>query len=143
MDHLDQELLNHLRQNSRATTSALSRTLGVSRSTIQDRIKRLEERGIIKGYTLIESEDYSRTMIRAHVMIQIGARYQSHIVTELKRLKDVQSVHTVSGVYDLIAVVRAENTAEIDCCLDQVGSIKGVEKTTSSIILSTKFDRFG
>jgi DNA-binding Lrp family transcriptional regulator len=59
----------------------------------------------------------------------------------LRRIAGVHTLHTVSGPFDLIAVVAAENTAEIDHVLDRIGAIPGVERTTSSIILTTKFDR--
>jgi DNA-binding Lrp family transcriptional regulator len=59
----------------------------------------------------------------------------------LRRIASVRTLHTVSGPFGLIAVVAAESTAEIDSVLDRIGGIPGVERTTSSIVLTTKFDR--
>ncbi|MCK5574732.1 MAG: Lrp/AsnC family transcriptional regulator, partial [Sphingomonadales bacterium] len=57
MDATDQKLLSLLRENARASTSALARDLGLSRSTVQDRINRLEKRGIVAGYTVRLGEE--------------------------------------------------------------------------------------
>jgi len=59
----------------------------------------------------------------------------------LRRIAGVRTLHTVSGPFDLIAVVAAGSTAEIDNVLDHIGGIPGVERTMSSIVLTTKFDR--
>ena len=60
MDDKDKQLLNLLSENSRTSTTTLARTLGLSRSTVQDRIRRLEDRGIIAGYTIRLNDEYSQ-----------------------------------------------------------------------------------
>ena len=67
LDDTDQNLLNLLRSNSRATTSALARQLGISRSTVQDRINRLERRKVIAGYTVRFHDRYQGLRLNAHV----------------------------------------------------------------------------
>jgi len=140
MDKIDQQLISLLRKNGRATTTALAQTLGLSRSTVQDRISRLEKKNIIAGYTIRFNEDYRRRQITAHVMIRHNPKFADHIIQQLKDMPPVRAVYTVSGIYDLIALVRAETTEDIDMMLDDIGRLKGVEKTTSSIVLSTKFE---
>ena len=53
----------------------------------------------------------------------------------------VRALHTISGQYDLIAMVRENSTQELDACIDAIGELDGVERTLSSIVLSTKFER--
>jgi len=141
LDRTDRRLLDLLTANARASTSALARELGLSRSTVQDRIARLERRGVIEGYTLRYNEQFQARLLRAHVMIQTNPKLALRIVAELGGISAVKTLQTVSGVYDLVTTVEAPTTEELDAVLDTIGAIEGVEKTTTSIVLSTKFQR--
>ena len=141
LDKTDQQLLQLLQSNSRESTSALARTLGVSRSTVQDRINRLERRKIIAGYTIRYHEAFSARQLNAHVMIQVNPKLGQKIVGALSKMAAVMSVQTVSGIYDLVTTVKAATTQEMDQVLDEIGALAGVEKTTTSIVLTTKFER--
>ena len=141
LDETDQLLLKLLQTNCRESTSALVRQLGVSRSTVQDRINRLERRKIISGYTIRYHEAFSGRQINAHVLIQINPKQGQKIVNALSKMSAVMTVQTVSGIYDLVTTVRALTTEEMDTVLDKIGELPGVEKTTTSIVLTTKFER--
>ncbi|MFT6368221.1 MAG: DNA-binding Lrp family transcriptional regulator [Halioglobus sp.] len=141
MDELDKKLLSLLRINSRATTSSLARELGVSRSTVQDRITRLERRNIIAGYTVRYHQDFGGRLLKAHVMIQVNPKHSTQIVEALRSIAAVKTLQTVSGIYDLVTLVEAVTTQEMDGVLDTMGQLPGVEKTTTSIVLATKFER--
>lgn len=141
MDETDRNLLRLLEMDARLPTAALARRLGISRSTVQDRIRRLEERGVIGGYTIRLHDDFARRQITAHVLISVNPKFADRVVHALKQTPRLRSLHAVSGVYDLIAVIRAETTEDIDETLDHIGRMDGIEKTMSSIVLSTKFER--
>ena len=141
MDETDQQLIDLLRKNSRDPVAALARKLGISRTTVQDRIARLERRKIIEGYTIRFHRDYAQRLISAHVMIQLHPKQGQHINTALTAMPNVRELHAVSGQYDLIAVLQASTTEEIDRNLDEIGNLRGVEKTMSSVILSTRLNR--
>jgi DNA-binding Lrp family transcriptional regulator len=141
LDTTDQKLLALLRVNSRASTSALARDLGVSRSTVQDRIRRLEKRRVIAGYTVRYHADYGGRMLNAHVMIQVNPKRTSAVTKTLETIAAVKTLQSVSGVYDMVAMVEAASTEEMDKVLDLIGDLTGVEKTSTSIVLSTKFER--
>lgn len=137
----DQRLLSLLRINAREPIAVLARKLGLARSTVQERLARLERSGVITGYTVREGAAFIGRQIAAHVMISVDPKQTERVVTELKRIPEVRSLAAVSGAYDLIASVAAETTAKIDSVLDEIGKIKGIERTMSSIILSVKFER--
>ena len=67
-------LLSLLRENARASTADLARRLGVSRTTVQSRIERLEKRGVIAGYGVRLSPDYEQTLVRAHVLVTVAPK---------------------------------------------------------------------
>ena len=141
IDGKDKQLIALLSTNSRESTANLARTLGMSRTTVTSRIERLEKRGIITGYTVQFSEDYERGRLQAQVMISSNPKSSATIVRTLKAVPAVRSLHAVNGVYEMLAIISAESTQHLDEVLDLVGNIDGISKTTSSIILSTKFSR--
>jgi len=141
LDNKDKALLDLLSANSRESTAALARKLGLSRSTVKDRIARLEQSGIVTGYTIRYSAAYSTRQIRAQVMISYDPKLSSQIVRSLRQMPAIKAVYAVNGIYDMIALVSADSTGDLDQCLDQIGDMDGIEKTVSSIILSTKFER--
>lgn len=141
IDSKDKALLELLSANSRESTAELARKLKLSRSTVKDRIERLESRGVIKGYTIRFSEEYSVSQIQAHVMISSHPKDSAEIVKTLRKMAAVKSLYAVNGIYDMIAMLSVESTRSLDLALDTIGDINGIEKTVSSIILSTKFEK--
>ena len=141
MDDTDQTLITLLRENARLSTAELGRRLSLSRTTVQSRIERLERQGVIVGYTARLSEAHERGAVRALVMITVRPKEQRAVEAALRALPAVRMLHTVSGVFDMIALVVAGSTAEMDERVDAIGAVSGVERTTSSIILATRFER--
>jgi DNA-binding Lrp family transcriptional regulator len=140
MKDTDSKLLALLRANAREPTASLARKLGRARSTVQERIARLERDGVIKGYT-IRVADGSASTLRAVVMISTDPKQADRVAVELKKMPEVRSLAALSGSYDLIAMIETETPARIDVLLDRIGRAPGVARTVSSIILSEKFSR--
>ena len=136
----DSKLLALLRANAREPTASLARKLGLARSTVQERIARLEREGTIKGYTVKLADD-ATGHLKAVVMISTDPKQADRVSTELKKMTDVRALVTVSGASDLIASVEAETAPKLDAALDRIGRIHGVARTVSAIVLSEKFSR--
>lgn len=137
----DSKLLALLKANAREPTASLARKLGLARSTVQERIARLEREGVVKGYTVRLAEDAEARRLRAVVMITADPKQADRVNAELKRMGEVRSLAAVSGAYDMMAVVEADTPARMDAALDRIGRASGVARTVSSIILSEKFSR--
>lgn len=137
----DRQLLLLLAENARTPTAELARRLSLSRTTVQMRLERLEREGVIAGYGARLSDSYERGLVRASVMIVLQTKALGKVVQALRALPEVMSVHSVSGGFDLIAEVAAPSISELDRTIDVIGEVDGVEKTQSSIILSTRFQR--
>lgn len=137
----DTSLLNLLRANARAPISELARSLGVSRSTVQSRIDRLEQQGIITGYSIKVSDSYAQSLVRAHVLVTALPKLSHQVVQALEKIEEVKTLHSVSGHFDMIVIVEALSIGDLDALLDRIGALDGVERTMSSIILSTRIDR--
>jgi DNA-binding Lrp family transcriptional regulator len=140
MKDTDAKLVALLRANAREPTASLARKLGLARSTVQERIARLERDGVIKGYT-VRLADEGASTLRAVVMISTDPKQADRVAVELKKMPEVRSLAALSGSYDLVAMIETETPARIDALLDRIGRAPGVARTVSSIILSEKFSR--
>ena len=141
LDDTDRALLGLLRENARASTAELARRLDLSRTTVQSRIERLERSGVIAGYTVSVADELEAGLVRAHVLITLAPKRSGAIEVALRKIAEVRVLHSVSGPFDLIAVVAAASIGELDALIDRIGGLDGVERTTSAIVLSTRIQR--
>lgn len=141
MDEIDASLIAMLREDARTPAALLSRRLGLSRTTVQHRIDRLERRGVISGYTLRLSDEFEQGLIKAQVMIVALPKLSAQVEAALRAIREVRALHSLSGSYDMVALIAAASIREMDGLIDRIGALDGVERTMSSIILSTKFER--
>jgi DNA-binding Lrp family transcriptional regulator len=141
VDDVDEHLLARLRENARAPVAELARSLGLSRTTVQSRLARLERAGVIAGYAVKLSEAYQAGRVHAFVLLTVEPKQAAALTAALKRMPGVRRLQSVSGPFDMIAAVEASGVAEMDALIDEIGAVKGVERTNSSIVLSTKFAR--
>ncbi|EIW90628.1 MAG: Lrp/AsnC family transcriptional regulator [Alishewanella agri] len=137
----DEKLLALLQRDARASISDLARALDLSRTTVQNRLQRLTESGVIKGFTVELGESYLSNLVSAHVSIKVKQKLTARTNIELRQLPQISALYAISGEYDLIAIVQAQSTEQLSHLLDDIGNLDGVERTNSSVILETKFKR--
>ena len=137
----EEKLLLMLREKARISVSDLARALNLSRTTVQNRIAKLEHQGVIKSYSVELGADYLAELISAHVLIKINQPLTTAINAELEKLPQVVELHAISGEYDLIAVLKSETLSILNQTLDFIAELEGVERTNSSVILETKLKR--
>ncbi|KQU78623.1 MULTISPECIES: Lrp/AsnC family transcriptional regulator [unclassified Rhizobacter] len=141
LDKTDHALLALLRENARASTAELARRLALSRTTVQSRLERLERQRVVAGYTIVVPDELEAALVRAHVLITVAPRQSAAIEAALRKIAEVRVLHSVSGPFDLIAIVAAQSIGELDALIDRIGALEGVERTTSAIVLSTRIER--
>lgn len=137
MDNLDQSLIGLLRENARISVADLAKKLRVSRATIGNRIRRLEESGVIVGYTVRLRPDAEPAQIKAWMSIAVEGDRTRDVVRALHGEPAVAAVHDTNGRWDLLAELRAGSIAELSEVLERVRAIKGIETTETSIHLQT------
>lgn len=137
----DEALLALLQENARFSTAALARRLGVARSTVQGRLERLERSGVIRGYGVRLSPAALARQVEAHVMISIEPAQQVAIERRLKAIRGLTALYTVSGNFDLVAMLGAETTEALDAALDEIRGCPGVRATQSAVLLSRRHPR--
>jgi len=141
LDPTDRALLALLRDDARAPTAELARKLKLSRTTVQSRMERLQRQRVIAGFTITVPDELEAGLVRAHVLITLAPKRSGAIETALRKIPEVRVLHSVSGPFDLIAIVAAASIGELDALIDRIGGLDGVERTTSAIVLSTRIQR--
>jgi len=141
MDALDLQLIEMLKVNARLPVVKLAQALGCARSTVQIRLKALEDAGIITAYTIDVVTRESAARIRAMVLVSLDSEDSAEIVKKLTRRHEIHRIFTVSGRYDLCVMLTTESTEELDRVIDGIRGMKGVKDTFSTILLSSKLNR--
>jgi DNA-binding Lrp family transcriptional regulator len=140
-DLTDRMLIALLREDGRMAVADISRRVGLSRTTIQSRLERLQRQGVIRGYTVLLSDDYDRALIRAHVSLLVAPKSLAAVEAGLRRMHEIRQLYSVSGGVDMIAMCETATVAEMDRLIDRIGMVEGVQRTTSAILLSTRIQR--
>lgn len=141
LDAIDQTLLNELRENARCPVALLARKVGLSRTAVQARIARLERDKVIVGYGVRSGDAYDLSQVAAHVMLTVGPKLSGQVEAALRKIPEVRSLLSISGAYDMMAIVQAGSIDRLDALIDRIGLLDGVDRTHTSVVLSTRFAR--
>jgi DNA-binding Lrp family transcriptional regulator len=141
LDEIDSQLLTLLARNARESTTNLAKKVGLSRPAVHARIRRLEARGVIRGYTTIADRPDPHSGLRAQVLIALDPKHQDRVLDALAAYPEVRRLMSVSGEYDLVAEIEARNPAELDRWLVRIGKVPGVHKTVTLLVLATRVER--
>jgi len=137
LDDLDQRLISALRTDGRAAVSKLAVELKVSRATVESRIKRLLERGVILGFTVRMPDEDSEETVRAIMSIEVVGRSTTAVVKTLRGISEIESLYTTNGAWDLIAEIRTTSLKAFDRVLADVRGTDGVLNSETSLLLSS------
>jgi DNA-binding Lrp family transcriptional regulator len=137
MDATDQQLLSLLRKDARTSVATLATRLGVSRGTVTNRVTKLEDAGIIVGYTVRLRPDSQPDDIRAWMSIAVEGNETRAVIASLLGEPGVATLHDTNGRWDLLAELRAANLAELSQVLERIRLIRGISSTETSIHLQT------
>lgn len=136
MDDLDHRLIAKLRHDGRAAVADLAKALGVSRGTITNRMARLQQEGVITGYTVRLRPDAAPGEIRAWTSLAVEGN-QHRIIRALLGEPGVAALHDTNGRWDLLAELRVGSLAELSTTLERIRGIEGVSASETSVHLQT------
>ena len=137
MDEIDHKLMSLLRQDARLTVAALAAKLQVSRGTVTNRIRRLEDEGVIVGYTVRLRPDVQHNAIKAWMSIAVDGNQTRAVIASLLGEPGVATLHDTNGRWDLLAELRAQTLQDLASVLERIRLIKGISNTETSIHLET------
>ncbi|NAZ36944.1 Lrp/AsnC family transcriptional regulator [Rubellimicrobium sp. CFH 75288] len=138
MDDLDSRLIAELRRDGRASLSDLAHALGVTRTTVRARLRRLIERGEVAGFTVLTRADVAQAPVRGLMMLAIEGRWTDRVMARLGGIPEVGAFHTTNGPWDLIVEVSAESLEAFDEALFAIRRIEGVARSETHLLLSSR-----
>ena len=137
MDATDTQLIALLRKDARTSIAVLAKKLGVSRGTVSNRITKLEDAGVIVGYTVRLRPDAQPNEIKAWMGIAVEGNETRAVIGSLLGEPGVATLHDTNGRWDLLAELRASNLAELSQVLERIRLVRGISSTETSIHLDT------
>jgi Lrp/AsnC family leucine-responsive transcriptional regulator len=139
MDLLDHRIVDLLQRDGRATQLEISRAVGLSQPAVAERMRKLEERGVVLGYTARVDAAKLGKDITAFVGVSIEhPRYFEGFAKKVLALPDVLECHRVAGQDSYLLKVRTANTRTLDSLLvETLRTIAGVTRTHTTIVLSS------
>ena len=141
LDDHDRKLMALLTRNARMSATDLGRQLNLSRSAVQQRLKRLEDGGIIGGYTIKAAPVELGPVIRAIVQLQFTRQHCPEVAALLQGWPEVQSCWSLAGEEDMSLLVTVSETTELMGLVKRLARIQVVARTRMHVILETHFDK--
>jgi Lrp/AsnC family transcriptional regulator, leucine-responsive regulatory protein len=144
LDDLDLRLLDALQRNARSTYAELAGLVGLGTSAVHERVKRLEQRGYVKGYVArLDARKLGFELIAfVSVYTTQEVRYDAFHAA-VAALPEVGEIHSVAGEESFILKVATRSTAHLDDFLTRLKSIPGLARSKTTIVLSSPFERDG
>jgi len=133
LDEVDLEIIKRLALTGREGIRELARSLGKSPSTIVFRIRRLEEVGIIKGFTTLIDYRKLGYQINALTLIQVDGAYIEKVEEMLAKEKNVRAVYDITGEYDIAIITTFKSIDDLDRFIKRLIKIPYVKRSMTSI----------
>ena len=135
IDEKDRRILDFLKGNARASYTEIAQSLGISDATVIKRVKRLEQLGVIKGYTAIinpKKLGYNAVSITG---VDVEPEYIFKVLSFLREKDYIKYLALTSGDHTIIATIWAKTSSELAKILNKISSLPGVKKVCPAIIL--------
>lgn len=140
-DGIDRNLIAALEEDARVSAAELSRKLRIARSTVNERISRLERDGIILGYSAIVRNQCEDTDARSLLFLKCERGNIKRTVASLKQFPEIMRCFSITGIFDLACYVETPLSEDLDALIDEMSQVSGVLNIDSTMILSTRFTR--
>ncbi|ADN77254.1 transcriptional regulator, AsnC family [Ferrimonas balearica DSM 9799] len=135
LDKFDQAIITALRENARQPVSAIADQVNLSRSSVSERLKRLEKSGVIRGYQVLLRPS-ADTDVSAYFEIRHNQKQCKTLAEMLRRYPEVQSCHGITGEVDLLVLVRADSMQRLHQIREAVEALPAVTKIVTHVVMS-------
>ncbi|MEM2104048.1 MAG: Lrp/AsnC family transcriptional regulator [Candidatus Bathyarchaeia archaeon] len=142
LDDLDFKILNLLQEDSRLSYSKIANRLGVSVGTAYNRIKSLEEKGVLKGYTALVDAAKVGYSLTALILIQAEGKHLIDVENEIAKITNIVSVYDITGEFDIAIVARFKNREELNQFIKSLLGIPHIKRTVTNVVLNTVKEDF-
>jgi Lrp/AsnC family transcriptional regulator, leucine-responsive regulatory protein len=141
MDEVDRRLVGALRDNARASYAELGRLVGLSGPSVQDRVRRLEERGVLTGYQAQVRPGALGLGVTALIGLLLSdTADQVAVVDRLERVAEIEDCWYIAGDESFVVKVRVASVDALEDLLGRLLGIDGISRTRTTLVLSTKWE---
>lgn len=141
LNDVDRTLCHLLQTNGRIHFNELAEIVHLSVPAVSERIRKLEERGFIKGYFAKLNPEIFDLHIAAYILVTIeGSNHYLSFVEQCTKEKEILECHAITGEASHLIKIRTHTPATLERLLSRIQSWSGVKKTLTNIILSTQFE---
>ena len=141
IDAVDRQLIDLLRANGRASYAELARQVGLSSPAVHDRVGKLEAAGVITGYHAVVDPPKVGLDVTALVgVIESDSVDDAGVEQALRALPELEDCWRVAGTEDYVAKVRVADMAALEATINAMNRIRGVARTRTTVVLSTKWE---
>ncbi len=138
MDNIDLIILRCLKENARQNASVIGEKVNMSVSAVIERIKKMENSGIIQQYTLLVNEKLIGKDISAFISISLEhPKYNEGFIEAVRRCSQILECHYIAGEFDFLLKVVTNSTQGLERVLSDIKSIHGVSSTKTQVVLSS------
>ena len=143
MDSTDVKILNCLRENARMSSSMIGERINMSVSAVIERIKKLEQSGVIKRYpVMLDHEAIGKSTV-AFVFVNLDhPRYNDSFIESMNQNSEITECHMITGDFDFLIKTITHSTKSLERILDDVKRIKGVSLTRTLVVLRSAKEEF-
>ena len=138
MDTIDRQIVAMLRENARLPLKTIAASVGLARSSVRERLSKLETQGVIGGY---HAHIVADGRIGAILQLRLARTPSPDIVAKVCAMAEVARCYSLSGEIDLLVELDAPDAAQLNAARDRIALIPGVEDTTTALILKRDKDR--
>ena len=143
LDDIDRQILALMQENCRLPLAKIGEKVGLSAPSVMERVKKLEDGGIITAYRAIVNARLLGKDITAFIGVSTGHPHAIDTFEhEIGLLDDVLECHHVTGTHTLILKAKTRNTSSLEELISRIRSIEGVVRTETMVVLSTHTERF-
>jgi Lrp/AsnC family transcriptional regulator for asnA, asnC and gidA len=137
LDDIDLKILRELQRDARASFKTIAQKVGVSEATVFVRVRKMQEKGVIKGFITLVAPAAVGKPLTAIVLVRANPKAYSGLLDALRKFDDIYEIYDVTGQYYSILKIRTSGTEELGKIMDDVGKIDGISGTETIIVLRT------
>jgi DNA-binding Lrp family transcriptional regulator len=140
MNDLDASIIALLKRNARMSVTQMAHELGASRVTIDAHIKKMEQSGVIAGYTVTLGAEEFQQNVSGWILINIDANKEEAAIRKLSGMPEIARLFTTTGRWDLAVEIQTQTLETFDTAISRLRQIPGIKETDTSLLLSSRRD---
>lgn len=136
MDKFDQLIIDQLLQDARRPIAHIAQAVNLSRSAVSERIKRLEQQGIIRGYQLLLGPEPQQSVIAAYFEVQHKSARCADLVPWLRQYSEIKRCNGISGEVDLMIYLEAASMSRLHQIREELDAHPDIVRERTHMVLS-------